>query len=138
MIGAFDESTGSRPMSEINVTPLVDVMLVLLVVFIITAPLFTHSIKVNLPRAAGQPGAEQPERITLAIDDHGNFFWNNRPLDRAALVQQLEQAGGRRPPPVLHVRADRDTRYQLIAEIMAEARRAQLERVGLITNPGTR
>ncbi|MEX2164493.1 MAG: biopolymer transporter ExbD [Sulfuricaulis sp.] len=136
MIGSFDENNLSRPMSEINVTPLVDVMLVLLVVFILTAPLFTHSIRVNLPQTHAQPNNEKPETVTLAIDEHGVFFWNNRPLDRAALSRALAQTAPQEPQPVLHVRADRDTRYQLIAEIMAEAKRAGLERIGLVTDPG--
>lgn len=138
MIGAFDEGTAARPMSEINVTPLVDVMLVLLVVFIVTAPLFTHSIKVNLPRAATQVNHEMPETVTLSIDGGGNFFWNNQPLDHAALSQQLAQAAQQQPQPALHIRADRDTRYQLIAGVMAEANRARLERIGLVTNPGVK
>jgi biopolymer transport protein ExbD len=136
VIGAFDEASAARPMSEINVTPLVDVMLVLLVMFIITAPLFTHSIKVALPQAATQANHEKPETVTLAIDDDGAFFWNNQALDRAALSRQIELAARQQPQPVLHVRADRDTRYQVIAEVMAEASRARFERVGLVTDPG--
>lgn len=136
MIGSFDENNASRPMSEINVTPLVDVMLVLLVIFIVTAPLFTHSIKVNLPQAATQANHEKPETVTLAIDGNGNFFWNNQPLDRATLSQQIQLAAQQQPQPMLHVRADRDTRYQVIADVMAEANRLRFERVGLVTDPG--
>ena len=138
MIGSFDESNAARPMSEINVTPLVDVMLVLLVVFIVTAPLFTHSIKVDLPQARAQVNQKKPETVTLAIDGQGRLFWNNQPLDHAALSRQLAQAAQQQPQPALHVRADRDTRYQLIAEVMAEANRARLERIGLVTNPGAK
>ena len=137
MIGAFDEGTTVRAMSEINVTPLVDVMLVLLVVFIVTAPLFTHSIKVKLPQAATQVNHEKPETVTLAIDGGGSFFWNNEPLDRVALSRQLAQTAHQQPQPVLHVRADRDTRYQVIAGVVAEASRAGLDRIGLVTDPGT-
>ena len=136
MIGSFDETGASRPMSEINVTPLVDVMLVLLVVFIVTAPLFTHSIKVDLPKARTQASQEKPDTVTLAIDGRGNFFWNNQPLDRAALSQRIQLAAQRQPQPLLHVRADRDTRYQVIADVMAEANRARFERIGLVTDPG--
>lgn len=137
MIGAFDENNVARPMSEINVTPLVDVMLVLLVMFIITAPLFTHSIKVNLPRAHAQANHEKPDTVTLAIDGRGNLFWNNQPLDRAALSWQIQLAARQQPQPTLHMRADRDTRYQVIADVMAEANRAGLDRIGLVTDPGT-
>jgi biopolymer transport protein ExbD len=136
MIGAFDESQATRPMSEINVTPLVDVMLVLLVVFIVTTPLLTHSIKVELPQARAQSNPEKPETVTVAIDGQGRLFWNNHPIDRAELARRLQQAGQGRNPPAVHVRAHRDTRYQLIAEVMAEANRAKIERVGLVTNPG--
>lgn len=136
MIGAFDESQATRPMSEINVTPLVDVMLVLLVVFMVTAPLLTHSIKVELPQAKAQSNPEKPETVTVTIDGHGRLFWNNRPIDRAELNRQLQLAGEGKNPPAVHVRAHRDTRYQLIAEVMAEANRARIERVGLVTNPG--
>jgi biopolymer transport protein ExbD len=136
MIGSFDEGNVSRPMSEINVTPLVDVMLVLLVVFIVTAPLLTHSIKVNLPQAAAQPTPDKPETVTLSIDGNGQFFWNSRAVERAALSQQIRLAAQQQPQPTLHVRADRDTRYQLIADVMAEANRLRFERVGLVTDPG--
>ena len=136
MIGSFDETGASRPMSEINITPLVDVMLVLLVVFIVTAPLLTHSIKVDLPKAHTQANQEKPDTVTLAIDGRGNFFWNNQPLDRVALSQRIQLAAQRQPQPLLHVRADRDTRYQVIADVMAEAKRARFERVGLVTDPG--
>jgi biopolymer transport protein ExbD len=138
VIGSFDETNAARPMSEINVTPLVDVMLVLLVVFIVTAPLFTHSIKIDLPQARAQVNQERPETVTLAIDAQGRLFWNNQPLDHAALPRQLARAAQQQPQPALHVRADRDTRYQLIAEVMAEANRARLERIGLVTNPGAK
>jgi len=138
MIGSFDENNVSRPMSEINITPLVDVMLVLLVVFIVTAPLFTHSIRVDLPRARAQANPEKPETVTLAIDGQGRLFWDNQPIDRALLSRQLAQAAQQQPQATLHVRADRDTRYQLLAEVMAEANRARLERIGLVTDPGVK
>ena len=99
MIGSFSDESGSRPMNEINVTPLVDVMLVLLVVFIVTAPLFTHSIKIDLPRAQTQVDHEKPDTISLAIDGSGNFFWNNQPLDRGALSRMLVEAAERQPQP---------------------------------------
>ncbi len=136
MIGSFDENNASRPMSEINVTPLVDVMLVLLVVFIVTAPLLTQSIKINLPQASTQANNDKPETITVAIDGNGQLFWNNTPIDRAALALNIETAAKQLPQPTLHVRADRDTRYQVIADIMAQANRARIERVGLVTQPG--
>jgi biopolymer transport protein ExbD len=135
--GGFDNGN-QQPMSDINVTPLVDVMLVLLVVFMVTAPLLTHSIKVNLPQAAAAPDIEKRDSVTLAIDGKGSLFWNNQPMDRAALSQQIQRAAREQPQPTLHVRADRDTRYQAIAEVMAEANRARFERIGLVTDPSKR
>jgi biopolymer transport protein ExbD len=135
MIGSFGGESGGRPMNEINVTPLVDVMLVLLIVFIVTAPLFTHAIKIDLPRAQAQANHEKPETITLAIDGAGRYFWNNEPLDREQLSQRLTAAAARNPQPEFHIRADRETRYQVLADVMAEAQRVKLQRLGFITDP---
>lgn len=135
MIGSFDENNAAQPVSEINITPLVDVLLVLLVVFIVTAPLLTHSIKVNLPQAETQVSPEKPDAVTLAIDGKGNYFWNDTPLDRTALSQQIQRSAGQQPQPTLQVRADRDTRYQIIADVVAEANQARFEHIGLITSP---
>ena len=136
MIGSFSEGSAARPMNEINVTPLVDVMLVLLIVFIVTAPLFTHSIEIDLPRARTQVTHEKPETVTLAIDADGRYFWNDQPLDRAGLSRRIAEAAGRTSQPELHIRADRDTRYQILAEVMAQAQRLKLQRVGFVTDPG--
>jgi biopolymer transport protein ExbD len=135
MIGAFNEESSSRPMGEINVTPLVDVMLVLLIVFIVTAPLFTHSIKIDLPRAQAQVNQDKPDTITLAIDGSGRFFWNNQQLDREQFSQHLDEAAAKQPQPELHIRADKETRYQVLADVMAEAQRVKLLRVGFVTDP---
>jgi len=138
MIGSFNEEFTGRPMSEINVTPLVDVMLVLLIVFIVTAPLFTHAIKIDLPRAQSQVNPDKPDTITLAIDSAGRFFWNNQPLDRGELSRRLTDAADRRPQPELHIRADKETRYQVLADVMSEAQRVKLQRVGFVTDPDKR
>jgi len=135
MIGSFKEELASRPMNEINVTPLVDVMLVLLIIFIVTAPLFTHSIKIDLPRAQTQVDHEKPDTISLAIDGVGRFFLNNQPLDRSELSRRLMDAADRQPQPELHIRADKETRYQVLADVMAEAQRLKLQRVGFVTEP---
>jgi len=135
VIGSFNEEAANRPMNEINVTPLVDVMLVLLVVFIVTAPLFTHSIKIDLPRARTEVNQEKPDTINLAIDGEGRFFWNDQPLDRGSLSRKLGESADRQPQPELHIRADKETRYRVIADVMAEAQRVKLQRVGFVTNP---
>jgi biopolymer transport protein ExbD len=138
VIGSFHDESASRPMSDINVTPLVDVMLVLLIVFIVTAPLFTHSIKIDLPRAQTQVNQEKPDTVTLAVDAAGRFFWNNEPVGRGELSRRIGDAAGRAPQPELHIRADRETRYQVLADVMAEAQRAKLQRVGFVTDPDGR
>jgi biopolymer transport protein ExbD len=135
VIGSFNEASASRPMSEINVTPLVDVMLVLLIVFIVTAPLFTHSIKIDLPRAQTQVNQEKPDTITLAIDADGRFYWNNQPLDRGQISRHLNESAAKSPQPELHIRADKETRYRVLADVMAEAQRVKLQRVGFVTDP---
>ena len=134
--GGFDQRGAGQPMSEINTTPLVDVMLVLLVIFIITAPLLTHSINLDLPNAQAPASAEKPETITLSIDGSGTIFWNEERLaDPAQLEARLAQAARRQPQPELHLRADRETRYQKIAELMSSAQRAGIAKIGFVTDP---
>ncbi len=132
--GGFD-SGNQEPMSEINVTPLVDVMLVLLVVFMVTAPLLTHAVKIDLPQARNQANVEKPETVSLAIDAHGRVFWNNQALADSELPARLSQAAARQPQPELHLRADRNTRYERIAQVMAGAQGAGIQRIGFITDP---
>ena len=134
--GGFDQRGGAQPLSEINTTPLVDVMLVLLVIFIITAPLLTHAIRLDLPDAKASPAPEKPETITLSIDAAGALFWNNEPVpDAAALAQRLSAAAARSPSPELHLRADRETRYQRIAEVMSAAQESGIGKIGFVTDP---
>ena len=124
-------------MAEINTTPLVDVMLVLLVIFIITAPLLTHAIRLDLPQASAEPAAETPETVALSIDASGGLYWNNEPVAGIdALAQRLAEAAAKTPPPDLHVRADRETRYQWIAEVMSAAQRAGISGIAFVTDPG--
>ena len=123
-------------MAEINTTPLVDVMLVLLVIFIITAPLLTHAIRLDLPAANAPPAVEKPETVTLSIDAAGKLYWNDEPVaDDAALAARLAAAAQRTPAPELHLRADRETRYQRIAEVMAAAQESGIGRLGFVTDP---
>lgn len=130
-LGRGDE----QPIAEINTTPLVDVMLVLLIIFMVTAPLFTHAVKVDLPRAQSEPSAQTPDAISLAIDAAGRIFWNNDAIEESALPARLSQAAALPNPPELHLRADRDTRYDSIARIMAQAQRAGLRKIGFVTDP---
>jgi biopolymer transport protein ExbD len=127
--------TGGGVMAEINVTPLVDVMLVLLIIFMITAPLAAHKIKVELPIASldkpPDEAANQP--ITLTIKDTGDLFWNDEPITEATMQAQLRVAAQRTPQPELQIRADRDTEYQLISTIMSDAKNAGMVKLGFIT-----
>ena len=134
--GSFDTGSNPQPMAEINTTPLVDVMLVLLVIFIITAPLLTHSIKLDLPNAQAPASAEKPETVTLSIDGAGKLYWNNDPVaDLPALVKRFDDVAKRTPQPELHLRADRETRYQNIAEVMSAAQKAGIAKIGFVTDP---
>jgi biopolymer transport protein ExbD len=136
MIGS--QKTGGvshQPMSEINTTPLVDVMLVLLVIFIITAPLLTQAVKIDLPQASSQPLPEKPEVISLAIDNTGKTYWNDDPITQIDIKNKLQAAADRKPQPELQIRADKDTRYQLLATIMADAQNVGITKLGFISEP---
>jgi len=137
--GGFETSgANARPMAEINMIPLIDVMLVLLVIFIITAPLLTHAVKIDLPKVSSQPNLTKPENIQLAIDAAGTVFWNGDALDRTALHTRLVAAARSEPQPEVHIRADRAARSQWVAEVLAEAARAGLTRIGFVSDPGDR
>lgn len=138
MIGSgkdFGGSQHSAPMNEINTTPLVDVMLVLLVVFIITAPLLTHAVKIDLPQASSQPLTEKPQSITISIDGEGKLYWNDAPLSEQELPEKLRTIAANQPQPDLNVRADRQTRYEVIAQVMAQAKTAGVEKLGFVSLP---
>jgi biopolymer transport protein ExbD len=132
--GMLDRSD-DQPMAEINTTPLVDVMLVLLIIFMVTAPLFTHAVKIDLPRAQSQLNPDKPDTIALSIDAAGNMFWNDAAVEAASLPARFAEAAAKRPQPELHLRADRDTRYQAIALVMAQAQTAGLQKIGFVTDP---
>ncbi|HZV98133.1 MAG TPA: biopolymer transporter ExbD [Methylophilaceae bacterium] len=143
MIGSGNNFGGSHlggnnaPMAEINTTPLVDVMLVLLVIFIITAPLLTHAVKIDLPQASSQPLPEKPEVISISIDQAGKMYWNDVPMVQGELTAKLQQAAVTKPQPELHIRADKETRYQILAEVMADAQNAGIQRLGFVSDPAT-
>lgn len=131
----FSAGEHTQPMSEINTTPLVDVMLVLLVIFIITAPLLTHAVKINLPQATSQPIEDKPEVISIAINDLGQLYWNDMLLVEGELKQKLIQVAEQEPQPELHIRADKGTRYQVLAEVMADAQNAGVTKLGFVSEP---
>ena len=122
-------------MNEINMTPLVDVMLVLLIIFIITVPVMQHAVSIDLPRASNQPENIKPETIRLSVDASGAYFWNDAPVSDAELNLQLAAAAARTPQPELHIRADKAVRYERVAHAMAAAQRSGVHKIGFITEP---
>ncbi|VFR24177.1 Biopolymer transport protein ExbD/TolR [plant metagenome] len=136
--GSFDsKSGGSHAMSEINMVPLIDVMLVLLVIFIITAPLMAHSIRINVPQVSAEQIDEKPKVIDLAIDDAGQIFWDEQPVAVEALQARFAAIAGEKPQPELRIRADVNTRYEVLAKVMASARRGGMARIGFVTQPAS-
>ncbi|OFZ70713.1 MAG: biopolymer transporter ExbD [Betaproteobacteria bacterium RBG_16_58_11] len=134
--GSFSSGGHQAPMAEINVVPLVDVMLVLLVIFIITAPLLTHAVKIDLPKASSNPNITQPEHIEFAIRADGSLHWNGEPVTPAPLAPRFAAAAKRHPQTELHLRADRLTPYEHVAQVMSIAAKAGLVRIGFVTEPG--
>jgi biopolymer transport protein ExbD len=137
---AFERGFDSddRPMAEINMTPLVDVMLVLLIIFMVTAPLFTHAVRIDLPRARSAPSADKPQVVTLSIDSTGTLRWNDETVDEAVLTERLSAAAARDPQPEMHLRADRDARYEPIARLLSQVQSAGLNRLAIVTDPTER
>ena len=115
--------------------PLIDVMLVLLIIFMVTAPLLTHAVKVDLPKAASAANLTKPENVQLAIDANNQIFWNGEAIDTAQLGERLQAAGAQQPQPELHIRAERTATYERVAQVMSEAARKGLTRIGFITDP---
>ena len=131
--GRLERNPGSRPMSEINMTPLIDVMLVLLVIFIITAPLMTSSLRLDLPKAeAGRP-SDAPAFISLALDDQGRLFFGDEALDKPALAERVRDAAARDPATEVQLRADSRVPYGRVAELISLLQEAGLTRIGFVT-----
>jgi len=123
------------PMVEPNVVPLVDVMLVLLIIFIITIPVMTHAVKIDLPRETNQPTTTKPENINLSIDFDGSLYWNEIGIDRNTLLNYVLQEAVKDPQPEVHIRADRRVRYEHVADVLFALQRAGLMKVGFIAEP---
>ena len=124
-----------RTMSEINVTPLVDVMLVLLVIFIVTAPLLTHAVKIDLPKASSAVNTPKRENIHLSIDAGGTVYWNGERVERDDLTIHMAESSRLDPQPELHIRADGELAYKQVVSVMSDASKAGLTRIGFVTNP---
>jgi biopolymer transport protein ExbD len=133
--GGFARSGHNAPVAEINMIPLIDVMLVLLVIFIVTAPLLTHAVKIDLPRASSQPNLTRPEHVDLAITADGTVYWNGEAVSSANFQARLAQTAKASPQPELHLRADSLTPYRHVAEVMAASARAGVIRIGFVSDP---
>jgi len=136
--GRLERNPGAQPMSEINMTPLIDVMLVLLVIFIITAPLLTSSLKLDLPAADGAAPSDAPAFVALAIDAEGGLFLGEQPAGREQIVERVRAAARRDPATEVQLRADRRVPYGRVAEVIGWVQEAGLTRIGFITeaSPG--
>ena len=131
--GNFDAD--GEPMADINVTPMVDVMLVLLIIFIVAAPMLSHAVNIDLPRASSTPQLQKPDAVRLAISDAGDLYWDDRLVGDAEMRHLLAAAARRQPQPEVHLRADRTTRYERLAEIMAHVQNAGIAKLGFVTLP---
>ncbi|MEQ1526902.1 MAG: biopolymer transporter ExbD [Gallionella sp.] len=134
-MGSFDSRRHQGPMAEINVVPLVDVMLVLLVVFIITAPLLTNAVKIDLPKASSNVNITKPDHIEFGIREDGSFYWSGEQVELDSLPARFAIEAKKQPQPELHIRADSQARYELVAKVMASAAKAGMTRIGFVTDP---
>ena len=122
--------------ASINTTPLVDVMLVLLIIFLITIPVITKTVPLTLPKAVNIPTQTKPENITIAVNKEGDIFWNDRKLpNKEMLLAYVKEAAVRKPQPEIHIRADRDARYEFVGRVMYAIQRGGVVKVGFITEP---
>ncbi len=124
-------------MNEINMTPMVDIMLVLLIIFIITIPVMKDSVNIDLPRASSAAQNIQPDTLRLSVDASGSYFLNDTPVADDALPARLQAAAAQNPQPDLHIRGDKAVRYERVAQAMAAAQRAGLRKIGFITEPAS-
>jgi biopolymer transport protein ExbD len=122
-------------MSEINMIPFIDVMLVLLIIFIITVPVIKHAVNIELPQASMEKVLDKPENIRLSVDADGVYFWNDQRVEDADFATRLQAAAAQEPQPELHIRGDKAVRYERVAQAMATAQRSGVRKIGFITEP---
>ncbi|HSI57379.1 MAG TPA: biopolymer transporter ExbD [Ideonella sp.] len=132
---SFDSKRGGAPVAEINMVPLIDVMLVLLVIFIVTAPLLTHAVKLDLPKASSQANQLKPEKIEFAIDAAGVRYWNGEVVTREVAAERFAVEGKKEPQPEIHLRADQSVAYRNVAETLADASKSGLSKIGFVSEP---
>ena len=134
--GSFDRNkNASQPMAEINMVPLIDVVLVLLVIFIVTAPLLTNVVKLDLPKATSTADIQKPEKVEFAIDATGTLFWKGERISREEAVAKFTEEGRKRPQPEIYLRADQNVPYRYVAETLADASKAGLSKVAFVSEP---
>lgn len=134
---SFDSNRAGAPMSDINMVPLIDVMLVLLVIFIVTAPLLTQAVKLELPKASSQVNDLRPDKIDFAIDASGTLFWNGETVTRAQAQERFAAEAARPTQPEVHLRADQGVAYRFVAQTLADASKAGLSKIGFVSEPET-
>ena len=134
--GRLERSPGPQPMSDINMTPLIDVMLVLLVIFMITAPLMTSSLKLDLPKTDAAQPSDTPQFVSVAIDPAGKFYFGDEALDAAAFAARLDDAAKKNPQTEVQLRADKTVPYGRVAELIGAVQKAGLNRIGFVAEPG--
>jgi biopolymer transport protein ExbD len=130
---AFDDQ--DEVMHEINVTPLVDVVLVLLIIFMLTVPVLTHSIKLNLPKESAAPEQVKPDTVTISVTADGSLFWNDTPVSAGEFRQRLQSSAAMNPQPMLRIRGDKRVEYDHIVQAMAMIQQAGIEKLGFVTEP---
>ena len=134
--GRLSDEGDDQPLSDINMIPMIDVMLVLLIVFMITAPLLTNAVKLELPEASSQLNKPEKEDITLAIDGAGKLYWNDKEVDEAGLLAQMETAGKAEGElPEIQLRIDKRVEYGIIARVMAQASQHGLHKIAFVSQP---
>jgi biopolymer transport protein TolR len=133
--GRLERTQGPQPMSDINMTPLVDVMLVLVVIFILTAPLLASSIRLDLPQTEAAKPNEAPRFVTIVLDKSGAVFLDEKPVTMTELATGLAQAARRSPDTEVQLRADKAVPYGLAVEVMGAAQKAGLNRIGFVADP---
>ena len=137
-IGVGPLEAEDEVVSSINTTPLVDVMLVLLIIFLITIPVVIQSTPVELPKEANQPTQTKPENINVAVNKDGDVFWNNELVDDKKLLARLKEIAVKQPQPEVHVRADKSARYEFVGRVVFACQRAGILKIGFITEPPVR
>jgi biopolymer transport protein ExbD len=134
-IGTQDNN--DQMLSEINMIPFIDVMLVLLIIFIITVPVINHAVRVDLPQASNQELVDKLQNVRLTVSADGAYFWNDEAVADAVFAQRLQAVATQQPQPELHIRGDRAVRYERVAQVLATAQRAGMQKIGFVTEPQT-